>query len=66
MTENQTTEIDIAHLTNVTHEQNYNLRSERAMSYEIQTLVAIDDNHYATSKMKIIYQNKTQRTQETD
>jgi hypothetical protein len=32
MTENQrffTTEIDIAHITNITHEHNYNLRSER-------------------------------------
>ncbi len=32
MTENQrffTTEIDIAHITNITHENNYNLRSER-------------------------------------
>jgi hypothetical protein len=24
-----TTEIDIAHITNITHEHNYNLRSER-------------------------------------
>ena len=66
MTENHTTEIDIAHLTNVTHEHNYNLRSERTRSYEIQILAAIDVNHYATSKMKISFQNKTQRTQETD
>ncbi len=32
MTENQrffTTEIDIAHISNITHEHNYNLRSER-------------------------------------
>ncbi len=32
MTENQrffTTEIDIAHITNITHKHNYNLRSER-------------------------------------
>ena len=64
MTENQrffTTEIDIAHITNITHEHNYNLRSERRemkfpkKSWPLQDLnsgmasciVDIGANHYA-------------------